>query len=440
MECECIICKNNKPFEMPPEIIEEAIKGNLVLFCGAGISTEGKDVMPFSFYTSVQEELGIDDKTISFSKLMQQYCNQSNGRKKLLQKIRERFQYIHSFPEIENMATFFHKELEPIHTIKTIVTTNWDTYFEDYCGAIPITIPEDFAFWDEQSRFVLKIHGSINNLSSIIATEEDYKRCYKQLQNGIIGATLKNLLCTKTVAFIGFSFGDEDLDQIIKYLRNEMGDLYPHIYLVTLDDGLQSRLDYENCTSIVTSGTFFLHKLKEILIEKGVLKNCSAKPVVEAALYKMYNLHSEYSKIDLEKMPCVAYTLAYQDGVIHAWERFLQSKDGTYNQRGYISGMALKYEEMANDCHKGKDYWNMSYYMGYANGLMYIGASDIGPEAMYGFPVHFLPNSKKHFSTIEEYKAEVEKLSKSRSKYTNYAKKIVANSYGTGMEIHRPPF
>ena len=128
----------------------------------------------------------------------------------LLKRIRERFNYISSFPELERQATAFHQELAQIYPIRTIITTNWDTYFEDYCGAIPITIPEDFAFWDDNSRCVLKIHGSIQNLSSIIATSEDYKKRFSELQNGIVGATLKSILATKTVVFIGFSFGDED--------------------------------------------------------------------------------------------------------------------------------------------------------------------------------------------------------------------------------------
>lgn len=32
MNCGCSICKNNKPFELPDEIVEAAIKGELVLF------------------------------------------------------------------------------------------------------------------------------------------------------------------------------------------------------------------------------------------------------------------------------------------------------------------------------------------------------------------------------------------------------------------------
>lgn len=81
MKCECAICKSNKPFDMPEEIIEAASKGDLVLFCGAGISTEGDNVLPFSFYSSILEELKIKDNNISFSNLMGKYCDQPNGRK-----------------------------------------------------------------------------------------------------------------------------------------------------------------------------------------------------------------------------------------------------------------------------------------------------------------------------------------------------------------------
>ena len=91
MACECAICKNNKPFAFPKEIIDAALDGELVLFCGAGISTESKNVLPYSFYTSIKNELDVKDESVSFSDLMQLYCNQPNGRKKLLKRIRERF-------------------------------------------------------------------------------------------------------------------------------------------------------------------------------------------------------------------------------------------------------------------------------------------------------------------------------------------------------------
>lgn len=106
MACECAICKNNKPFAFPKEIIDAALDGELVLFCGAGISTESKNVLPYSFYTSIKNELDVKDESVSFSDLMQLYCNQPNGRKKLLKRIRERFNYISSFPELERQAIY----------------------------------------------------------------------------------------------------------------------------------------------------------------------------------------------------------------------------------------------------------------------------------------------------------------------------------------------
>ena len=362
MDCECAICKNNKPFDLSKEIVESAINGNLVLFCGAGISTEGKTVLPFSFYTSIKDELGITDESIPFSHIMQQYCDMPNGRRKFLKKIRDRFKYIHSFPELERRATAFHRVLTEIYPIQTIITTNWDTYFEDCCGAIPITIPEDFAFWDDDSRCVLKIHGSIQNLSSIIATTDDYNKRFKELQNGIIGATLKAILATKTVVFIGFSFGDEDFAQIINYIRDEMGAIYPHVYIVTLDEPLKARLNYNNSTFIVTSGTFFLHKIKLALIDKGIIKNYSIYPLIDIVLGELEKLHEKVSHINLIEYPCAIYTLSYQDGVIHAFERFLQNyQTGEYNQPGRSGGIAKKYEKWIETYHEAGNYWDEAY-------------------------------------------------------------------------------
>jgi hypothetical protein len=78
-----MICKNNKPFIMPKEIMSAIEKGSLVLFCGAGISTENKTVMPNSLYDDVHSELNRSGAD-SFSELMSLYCKQVDGRKKLL--------------------------------------------------------------------------------------------------------------------------------------------------------------------------------------------------------------------------------------------------------------------------------------------------------------------------------------------------------------------
>ena len=424
---------------MPEEIIEAVANGDLVLFCGAGISTENRLVLPMTFYESVKEELGINNKDISFSELMELYCEQTNGRKKLLKKISNRFHYIQSFPEIERQATMFHSELKDIYQIRTIITTNWDTFFEDYCDAMPITIPEDFAFWDEKSRFVLKIHGSFDNLSSVVATKQDYDKCLKKLQNGIIGATLKTILATKTVVFIGFSFGDDDLNMIMDYLRNELGDLYPHIYYVTLDESLKDRLMYKNSTSIVTAGFYFIHCLKEILTKRGLLCNVSSKSVVEEAYYIIEMLHKKVSDIKLKDFPCAVYTLAYQDGVIHAWERYLKCKTGEYNRPNHVVQLIYEYEKIVGKKKDAGNYWDSSYFQGYLEGLSLIEICDKESDVVKEFPFLFLPNAKRALNSFEIYMDELKRISNGYGKYVRYAKKIVRDK-GDEVVVHHPPF
>ena len=439
LESECAICRNNKAFDMPEELIEAATNGDLVLFCGAGISTENRLVLPETFYESVKEEMGIDNKDISFSELMELYCEQPNGRKKLLKKISDRFHYIQSFPEIERQATMFHAELKDIYQIRTIITTNWDNYFEDYCDAMPITIPEDFTFWDEKSRFVLKIHGSFDNLSSVVATKQDYDKCLERLQNGIIGATLKNILVTKTVVFIGFSFGDDDLNMIIDYLRNELGDLYPHIYYVSLDESLKDRLMYKNSTSIVTSGVFFIHCLKEILTQKGLLCNMSSEYIIKEACYMIEMLHKRVSEISLKDSPCVIYTLAYQDGVIHAWERYLKCKTGEYNRPNHVVQLIYAYEKEVDKKKNDGNYWDSSYFQGYLEGLSLIEICDKDPDAVKVFPFLFLPNAKRTLDSFDVYMDELKRVSNGSGKYVRYAKQIVRDK-GDEVVVHHPPY
>lgn len=441
MSCQCEVCSNNKPFDMPVQIIKAAINNELVLFCGAGISTENKNVLPYSFYTFIKNELKIK-KNLSFSELMQRYEELPNGRRLLLKHIKDRFNYIDSFPELKKRATSFHRELSEIHQIRTIITTNWDTYFEECCGAIPLTKAIDLSLVDKNSRIVLKIHGSIDNLSSIVATTNDYEKCYESLQNGAIGARLKDVLANKTVVFIGFSFGDEDFSKIIEYLRKEMGDIYPHIYIVTIDETLKEKLGYDNSTAIVTNGTFFLHQLKTILCERGEIVNCQIEHIVEMFLAKLHEMHSNISIIDLDKFPSTIYTLSYQDGMIHAFERYLQmKKTGEYNNPCYITLQARQYDDIIHECHLKGNYWDESYFEGYLNGLIFIGECDKKDIDKLIFPpLFYLPNSKIDISSIDDFYSKLTKLTNSKSKFNKYALNIVRDNYAEGLVVHHPPY
>jgi len=193
---------------MPPKILEAAHSRDLVLFAGAGISTEVPAVFPSTFYDSIRDELSADNST-SFPDLMAQYAT-LRGRPELVRRLKHRLDYVNSFPSIRRQARKFHSALATMPYLEEIVTTNWDTYFEDEADATPFVSGEDFIFHNLPGRRVYKIHGSINTLSTLIMTESDYARRLEELRDNVLGGALRQLLATKTVVFVGYSLSDPD--------------------------------------------------------------------------------------------------------------------------------------------------------------------------------------------------------------------------------------
>src|SRR5262249_47279095 len=155
--------------------------------------------------------------------------------------------------------------------IETIITTNWDDFFEVECNAVPFVTDKDFVFWKTAGRKVFKIHGSINNVGSIVATTDDYERCYTDLKAGVLGSSLQMLLATKTVVFIGYSLNDAEFVQLFELLSARMGGMRPHAYLVTITPQSAEFCQRLGITPIGTDATFFVQSLKTHLVNKGVL-------------------------------------------------------------------------------------------------------------------------------------------------------------------------
>ncbi|HUZ91829.1 MAG TPA: hypothetical protein VMU78_08015, partial [Methylocella sp.] len=73
--CRCAYCKNETQFDIPSHLIEELQNNNVVVFAGAGISTENRDYAKDTFYDTIAHELNTNDKR-SFSEIMEAYCKQ----------------------------------------------------------------------------------------------------------------------------------------------------------------------------------------------------------------------------------------------------------------------------------------------------------------------------------------------------------------------------
>jgi hypothetical protein len=386
----CIYCRHQHPFEMPDRVVEACLKYDLVVFAGAGVSTESSYVLPSTLYSTAAADVGTPADA-SFPKVMSAY-QENHGRPELLQLAKRRFDYINAFAGLRYGATRFHRELATLFYVDTIVTTNWDTYFEEECGATPIVTPKDYGFWGIEGRKVFKIHGSMYNVGSIVATEADYDACYEGLREGVIGSTLKHILATKTIVFVGYSFGDEDFARIYALIREQLGEMLIRPVIVTLDASFDAAR-FPDATVLTTDATYFIAQLTVALHEKTqcLLSDDQFDGVAEL-LDELLEEHLEIvDAIPLKKYPMVLYTLSYQDGLRDALGRILTMRgSGTYSHTCDVTRIARSYLKLQKDAVRRRRYWDSAYVEGYLNGLMFL----LGPEPdRWHVPFLYMPGA-----------------------------------------------
>ena len=139
--------------------------------------------------------------------------------------------------------------------------------------------------------------------------------------------------------------------------------------------------------------------------------------------------------------PSVIYCLAYQDGVIHAFERFIQLYNtGNYNIPGIMSSSARAYDDIKQKCTDSKNYWDEAYYEGYLNGLILIASCEKDRDIIKEFPYTYLPNAKCILDSYDTFFKELDRVTRKADKYHKYAKLIVDELKEPNMVVHHPPY
>ncbi len=435
--CVCPACRVQIPFDLPEEILEACKKRELVVFAGAGISTENRLVLPFTFAEDLSGVLGYENEELpSFPTLMQEFEDRF-GRRSLLEEIHRRLSKIRSFPELDRKASAFHRQLSALFPIREIFTTNWDTYFERECGAQPFVTAEDWAFWRSAKRRVFKLHGSIDNPASLVATTHDYKRCHRALGRGVLGAHLRSILATKTVLFVGYSFGDPDFAAIYGLLRRQMGDILPRSFIVTPSGG-EPPSYLKKSRVIRTDATYFLERLRqempasEFVQEERLL---SAMYMSTAALVGHGKLFDE---CPLAEYPIAIFTASYQDGFIHAFEHISANyKEGDYWHRCYVEDYVRLYDGFAASQRRKRQYFETAYLEGYRNGLAWLLADADEPAPPLYFLFGLSPRDQPR--TIEEFKALAASPEKLHKTAARQAVKAAEFYVRTETEPHHIP-
>ena len=143
-----------------------------------------------------------------------------------------------------NRSSELLEELDKFRKLKNkvsaVITTNYDTFLEEH------VFPKDFQVFVRQHELfssdsyniaeIYKIHGSAKDAESIIITEDDYAH-FKESRKLII-AKMLTLFAESPIIFLGYSFTDEDVREIIEDFLSclsdeQLADIRKHFIFVS---------------------------------------------------------------------------------------------------------------------------------------------------------------------------------------------------------------
>ncbi|MEW4286257.1 SIR2 family protein [Priestia koreensis] len=189
---------------------------NAAIFAGAGLSRPAGYVDWKELLREIAEDLQLNiDQEVDLIALAQYHVNEFNGRGKINQILIDEF--TKSATTTDN-----HKILSQL-PINTYWTTNYDQLIETHLAGIGKKVdkkitPENLSYSVAGSdAIVYKMHGDSSLPHEAVLTKDDYEG-YDQKRE-LFSTALRGDLVSKTFLFIGFSFDDPNLSQILSKIR-----------------------------------------------------------------------------------------------------------------------------------------------------------------------------------------------------------------------------
>ncbi len=231
------------------ELIREYVKAlrnnNASVFIGSGISFQifkkcwKELILPYA------TKIGLNNETMGndYPFIAQSYINCGNDESTFREEICEIFK--------SQKTTEVHKILAEL-PIRNYWTTNYDELLENALNIkkkhFDLIYNNDtfVSLDDKRDHIVYKCHGDCKHSSSIIITQKDYENFRIRAFN--FTHALFNELASSSVLFLGYSFNDPDINNIISTL-SAVNSVKQHHFLITLknsDDEAKQNLWIKN--------------------------------------------------------------------------------------------------------------------------------------------------------------------------------------------------
>ena len=189
-------------------LAEELAKGKLVVFVGAGVSKNSglpdwkELIKDYAEYRGIKEFTSKEYLTIP-EEVFERY-----GSLKYYEIAEKRFlgKYV---------PNSVHRILKKMD-LTYIITTNYDTLIEDQIKNLQIVSKDEDLPYTNSNRMLIKMHGDFKN-KNIVLKKSDYDNYEKNFQ--LISTLIKGLFTTNTILFIGYSYNDTNVQQIMNWIK-----------------------------------------------------------------------------------------------------------------------------------------------------------------------------------------------------------------------------
>ena len=214
-------------------LAEELEKGKLVVFVGAGVSKNSglpdwkELIKDYAEYRGIKEFTSKEYLTIP-EEVFERY-----GSLKYYEIAEKRF-YGKYFPNS------IHRILKKMD-LTYIITTNYDTLIEDKIKNLQIVSKDEDLPYTNSNRMLIKMHGDFDN-KNIVLKKSDYDNYEKNFP--LISTHIKGLFTTNTVLFIGYSYNDTNIQQIMNWIKEILKEKTRKAFLVEFTN--EDNKDEEN--------------------------------------------------------------------------------------------------------------------------------------------------------------------------------------------------
>ncbi|ERK55006.1 SIR2 family protein [Leptotrichia sp. oral taxon 879] len=189
-------------------LAEELEKGKLVVFVGAGVSKNSglpdwkELIKDYAEYRGIKEFTSKEYLTIP-EEVFERY-----GSLKYYEIAEKRFlgKYV---------PNSVHRILKKMD-LTYIITTNYDTLIEDEIKNLQVVSKDEDLPYTSSNKMLIKMHGDFKN-KNIVLKKSDYDNYEKNFQ--LISTLIKGLFTTNTILFIGYSYNDTNVQQIMNWIK-----------------------------------------------------------------------------------------------------------------------------------------------------------------------------------------------------------------------------